>query len=276
MEPFFSVIIPTLNEELLLPRLLQNLSKQTIKNFEVIVADGYSKDNTKQVVNQYTNLLNIKFYQTKLANVSSQRNLGADKSVGKYLVFLDADVGLRPFFLSKLLNFINQQKGLIIIPYLAPEKGDEEYRPLFNIGNLLVEFSQNMQKKFSLGGSMIVESNLFRIIKGFDIKLFIAEDHELIQRASKWGISPKFMRDNTITFSLRRWKKEGNLSFIYKYFVATTYRLFGGEIKNKIFDYKMGGEEYKKIKKLETKKTFIGNYKKIIKLMKKTLNQLVD
>jgi len=275
MKPFFSIVIPTLNEEDYLPNLLGDLTKQTKKDFEVIIADGYSKDETKQVVKAFKKKLQIKFYQTKLTNVSSQKNYGARKSLGAYIIFLDADAGIKPSFINKLTIFLKKQRGLIIIPYLSPEKGDEEYKPLFDIGNLLVEFSQNMSKKFSFG-LMVLEKNFFNIIGGFDKKLYLSEDHELIQRASSWGVSPKFMRDNTITVSLRRWKKEGNIKTIYKYFVTTAYRLFGGEIKNKIIEYKMGGAEYKEIKKLETKKTFISNSKKIIKQIRKALQSLVN
>jgi glycosyltransferase involved in cell wall biosynthesis len=276
MRPYFSIVIPTLNEENYLPKLLTNLTKQTQKDFEVVIADGCSIDDTQTVTSQFKSKLNVRFYQTKLINVSAQRNFGANKTRGQYIVFLDADIGLKSSFIKKLSMFIKKHKGLVIIPYLTSEKGDEEYQPIFDIGNLLVEFSQNMTKKFSFGGSMIFERNFFYHIGGFNQKLYLAEDHELIQRSSQWGVTPKFMRDNKLTFSLRRWKKEGNLKVIYKYFIATAYRLFGGEIKNKIVEYKMGGAEYKVIKKLETKKTFINSSKKIIKQIKKTINHLVD
>jgi len=276
MKLFFSVIIPTLNEENYLPKLLEDLSMQTEKDFEVIVVDGNSKDKTKEVVNNYKGKLNIKFYQIKLVNVATQRNYGADHSEGKYLIFVDADARIRSSFIKKSSNFINKYKGLVFIPYLLPEKEDEEYKALFDIGNLLVEFSQNLSKKFSLGGSMIFEKRFFQMIGGFDCKLYISEDHELIQRIFKWGITPKFMKDNKITVSLRRWKKEGNLKIIYKYFIVTAYRLLGGEVKNKIIEYKMGGSEYKKIKKLETKKPIFINYKKIFNQIKKTLQTLIS
>lgn len=276
MKPFFSVVIPTLNEEQFLPRLLHDLSKQTEKDFEVIVADGYSKDSTKKKVAEYKDLLNIQFYQTKLVNVSSQRNYGASKSLGKFIIFLDADIGLKPSFIKKLHSFINKQKGLVILPYLMAENGEKDYQSLIDIGNLLAEFSQNMTRKFSIGGSMVLENNFFNLIGGFNDKLFMSEDHELIQKASVWGVTPKFMRDNKITFSLRRWKKEGNLKIIYKYFIVTANRLFGGELKNKIIEYKMGGEEYKNIKNIESKKTFINSSKKIIKKITKTLQSLVE
>lgn len=246
MKPFFSVIIPTLNEENYLPKLLNDLSKQTEKDFEVIVADGNSKDKTKKTTYDFKEKLNIRFCQTKLINVAKQRNYGANRSEGNYLIFIDADTRIRPSFIKKSAIFIKKQKGLVFIPYLLPEKNDEEYKTLFDIGNLLVEFSQNLSKKFSLGGSMVFEKSFFQMIGGFDSNLYLSEDHELIQRIFKWGVTPKFMKDNKITVSLRRWKKEGNLKLIYKYFIITAYRLLGGEVKNKIVEYKMGGAEYNK------------------------------
>lgn len=259
MKPFFSVVIPTLNEENYLPKLLSDLSKQKEKYFEVIIVDAFSKDNTIKVSKKFQKKFNLKFYQIEHANVSIQRNYGAIKSLGKYIVFLDADVRLKSSFMKKLFKFIKKQKGLIFIPYLSSENGDREYKPLLDIFNLLIEFSQsiNMKKKFSLGGSMVFEKNFFNMIGGFDTQLFMSEDHELIQKAFRWGVSPKFMRANKITLSLRRWKKEGNLKIIYKYFIVTAHRLFGGDVKNKIIEYKMGGEEYKKIIKLKTKKSIL-------------------
>jgi len=143
---------------------LSDLSRQTDKDFEVIVVDGNSKDKTKEAVIDFKKKLNIRFCQLRLVNVSTQRNFGADRSNGKYLIFIDADTRIRPSFIKKSAAFINKHKGLVFIPYLLPEKEDTEYKPLFDIGNLLVEFSQNLSKKFSLGGSMIFEKNFFKMI----------------------------------------------------------------------------------------------------------------
>lgn len=247
MKPFFSIIIPTLNEEFFLPRLLNDINKQKEKNFEVIIVDGCSTDNTKKIALSYKK----HFYQINRNNVSTQRNFGAAKAAGKYLVFLDADIRIKKSFLQNTYKNIIKKKGLIFIPYLIPERGDEEYKPIFDLSNMFVEFSQNLNSKFSLGGSMIIEANLFKLIGGFDEKLHVSEDHEIIQRAHSWGVNPKFMNNVPITFSLRRMKKEGQLRLLYKYLLSAAHRLFIGEIKKKIFDYEMGGQIYenKKIKK---------------------------
>jgi len=240
MKPFFSIIIPTLNEEFLLPRLLKDIDKQKEKNYEVIIVDGYSTDNTKKIALDYKK----RFYQINQKNVSIQRNFGAKKAIGKYLVFLHADVRIKKNFLQNTYKFITKKKGLIFIPYLTYERGDEEYKPIFDITNMFVEFSQNLNIKFSLGGSMIVEADLFKLIGGFDEKLHVSEDHEIIQRAHNFGVNPKFMSNIPVTFSLRRMKKEGQLKLLYKYLLSTAHRLFVGEVKNKIYSYEMGGQVY--------------------------------
>jgi len=276
MQPFFSIVIPTLNEEKFLPKLLKDFSNQTNKEFEIVVADGLSVDSTKDQAELFKNKLIIKFISSKKKNVAEQRNHGANFAKGRYLIFLDADARVSDGFIKKIKNFISKNKGLLFIPYLSPEKKDEQYKLLFDIDNILVEFSAYLNRKFSLGGSMIIEKNLFKIVGGFDKKLFIAEDHELIQRISKWNVNPKFIRDISITFSMRRWKREGDLQVIYKHFVATAYRLFGGEIKKKIFSYDMGGHLYDekavRIKRTNMLSSF--STKKLVDKIKKTFNDL--
>lgn len=241
MKPFFSIIIPTLNEEDFLPRLLDDIKKQKEKDYEVIVVDGSSVDNTKQITIDYKK----KYYRLKVNNVSTQRNFGAEKAKGKYLVFLDADIRIKKNFLKNIAKNINEKKGLIFIPYLIPEKGNEEYKSMFDLLNMLVEFTQNLSKKFSMGGSMVIEARIFKLIGGFNEKLRMSEDHEIIQRAHDWGINPKFMKNVQITFCFRRMKKEGQLKSMYKNLLSVAHRLFVGEINKKIFEYEMGGQAYK-------------------------------
>jgi len=53
MKPFFSIVIPTLNEEKYLPNLLNDLTKQKEKDFEIIVVDGKSEDRTIDIAIKY-------------------------------------------------------------------------------------------------------------------------------------------------------------------------------------------------------------------------------
>src|SRR5690242_5194458 len=86
-----SIVIPTLNEEYFLPNLLDDLIQQTDKNFEIIIVDAKSDDQTKAIVTKYQENIRIKFCEIDKRNVSYQRNIGATKATGDYIFFLDAD-----------------------------------------------------------------------------------------------------------------------------------------------------------------------------------------
>jgi glycosyltransferase involved in cell wall biosynthesis len=244
MKPFFSVIVPTLNEEHYLPKLLNCLAKQTEKDFETIVVDRYSKDGTKKIVREYARHQPIRFFEIKAVNVSAQRNYGAKQAQGSYLIFLDADSQIYRSFIKKLKKKILQKKGLIFIPHIIPDEKALQFQLVFQFANFLIENSQNLSKPLSSGGNLIIEKNFFWLLGGFDEKLYLSEDHNLIQRASNWGVKTKYLKDIKVKFCLRRLKREGQLRVLYKYILATAHLLLKGDVKKKIFDYRMGGEDY--------------------------------
>lgn len=244
MTPFFSVIIPTLNEEKYLPRLLGDLQSQKDKDFEIIIADANSEDKTREIAMKYDGP-SIKVFNNERKNVAYQRNRGAEKAMGNYLVFLDADAGISPTFFSRLHAFIVKKKGLLFLPSIAPYERMGQTKIIFPLINFLLEASQNFGRPFSTGGSIIVEKNFFCLIGGFNEKLFISEDHDLVQNAYNWGVRAKFLRNITFRFSLRRMKKEGQLSLFYKYLIATAHVLLKKQMKKRVFEYEMGGQFYK-------------------------------
>lgn len=263
---FFSIIIPTLNEEKFLPGILKNLSKQKEKNFEVIIVDGLSIDETKKAAEEFNKQLSIKFFSVNKQNVSYQRNYGAKKAIGQYLIFLDADVGISRSFIKTVNYAVTKEKGLIILPYVLPEEVNPQTKIIFALVNYLIEISQFLGKPFSTGGSIITDKNLFLSIGGFSEKVFLAEDHEYIQEAAKWGVRAKFSRKIKIIFSLRRMKKEGELKLFYKYLLATAHILLKGKINKKIFKYDMGGHFYLEKKKKEKPEELLKKYLKQIKV----------
>jgi glycosyltransferase involved in cell wall biosynthesis len=87
-----TVVIPTYNREKVIRRALDSLVKQTYKNFEVIVGDDGSTDNTESVINEYIDKLNLSYYWIEnFGGPARARNLGIEKAKGKYIAFLDSD-----------------------------------------------------------------------------------------------------------------------------------------------------------------------------------------
>lgn len=255
--PYFSLIIPTLNEEQFLPKLLSDLCKQKEKSFEVIIVDGRSSDKTCATALKFNQLLSIKIYDATKRNVASQRNCGARHANGAYLIFLDADSRVNSFFIKNMIKEININKSLIFIPLFHTEKQTYQDEVIFNIANFFIEISQNIGKPISAGGSMIFQKEYFHFLGGFNEKLFFSEDYEIVQRARKYGVTAKVLKNAKITFSMRRFKKEGHFNVFKKYALAWIYHFSnnGGGIYKKIFAYKMGGADYALLnKKLQSQR----------------------
>ena len=113
----FSIIIPTLNEEKVLPKLLKQLSDKELKskyNFEIIVSDGGSTDNTALIANKYANKVII-HNNTDKQNISEGRNTGAEIANGNIFIFMNGDVLLdsADYFFDRI------QKKYVNTNYLA-------------------------------------------------------------------------------------------------------------------------------------------------------------
>src|SRR5690348_5952938 len=98
------VVIPTLNEELFLPSLLRSLQKQTYKQFHVFVSDGGSTDKTVSIAKQFAKPMPLTVVECDKRGVSRRRNMGAKKGSASAIIFLDADVIVRPHFLQTLIK----------------------------------------------------------------------------------------------------------------------------------------------------------------------------
>ncbi|MHB8139501.1 MAG: glycosyltransferase family 2 protein [Smithellaceae bacterium] len=90
--PVFSVIIPTFNRSKKLHRALESLSNQSIRDFEVLVCDDGSTDDTREIVASFKNKLNLTyFHEENWGGPARPRNNGIRAAQGKWICFLDAD-----------------------------------------------------------------------------------------------------------------------------------------------------------------------------------------
>lgn len=90
--PFFSIIIPTFNSAKTLSNCLDSIINQSFQNFEVVIVDGISKDDTLNIIRQYTSTNSkITFYSENDNGVYDAMNKGIDRAKGKWMYFMGSD-----------------------------------------------------------------------------------------------------------------------------------------------------------------------------------------
>lgn len=108
-----SVIITTRNEESVLVKLLTSLKKQSFKNFEILLIDNNSTDQTKKIAKE----MGAKVFNFGPER-SAQRNFGVKKAAGKYFLFVDADMELSENVIKQCVEVVQSDKtiGGLAIP----------------------------------------------------------------------------------------------------------------------------------------------------------------
>jgi glycosyltransferase involved in cell wall biosynthesis len=110
-----SIIVPALNEEKYLPKLLNSILQQDFKGkTEVIIVDGNSEDRTIEVTERFKKKIpNFSILSLSKRGIGYQRNMGAKKAKYKYLLFIDADIILPKHFLNRFLRRINVREQFV-------------------------------------------------------------------------------------------------------------------------------------------------------------------
>lgn len=109
--PKFSVIIPLYNKEKYITECLQSVMQQTFSDFEIVVVDDGSSDNSVDTINKTIHDNRIRIISQKNAGPSAARNTGINAALGEWIVFLDADDLFLPWALSTFDRLIEQKCG---------------------------------------------------------------------------------------------------------------------------------------------------------------------
>lgn len=125
----FSIIIPTYNSADVVTRAIESVKKQSFTDYEIIVIDDCSKDNTKEVLSKYTNINYVRNEENLKAGGS--RNKGLELAKGEYIIFLDADDYLADEnTLQKINEVIGEDKpDIIYLGFKIVGRIEEEWIP---------------------------------------------------------------------------------------------------------------------------------------------------
>ena len=104
MTPLYSIIIPVFNSEKYLKNCLVSISNQKYDNFECIVIDDGSTDNSLKIARDFEKDKRFKIFHQENTGVSSARNFGITKARGEYIIFVDSDDTVTFDFFEKILR----------------------------------------------------------------------------------------------------------------------------------------------------------------------------
>lgn len=240
--PFFSIVIPTLNEETTLPHLLVDISHQTYRSFEVCIIDCGSKDETIEIVTEVMRKdKRFTLDQSKKKNVSIQRNLGAKNAHGTWILFLDADSRIENDFLSKLKDQLRKQKCDGFTCYAVPDTTALDAIAYVQLQNILLETMATLGTPYSVGACMGCKRSVVEKIGGFNPKIHHMEDSEFAKRMHERGYVFRVLRKPNYVYSLRRQRKEGKLAMMSKLFPYYLKSMVSNEFSTPAKLYPMKG-----------------------------------
>ncbi len=232
-----SIIIPTLNEEKYLGKILDLIKEQSFVDYEIIISDGDSEDKTVEIAQKYN--CKVVLGDKNKRHASIQRNNGADIAQGDVLLFFDADTRFYDKdFLKKTLEDFNKRKLGIAAFYLDFESNKFFYKFYYCFYNFFAFLAQCI-KPVGLGAAIIVKKDIHKKIGGFKDYVFIGEDQYYCEQAAKFS-KFRLIKKTKIFFSTRRFEKDGRWKLFFKILYGSLYVLFFGPMKKKIIDYDFG------------------------------------
>nr|WP_202803894.1 TIGR04283 family arsenosugar biosynthesis glycosyltransferase [Geminocystis herdmanii] len=191
-----SVIIPVINEEKNLIKILANLKKYP--DIEFIFVDGGSQDNTVKLIKQ----ANFKVILSPILRRSYQMNLGAENAQGEILLFLHGDTLLPPNYHQIIKEIVNQ-KDFILGAFTL---NIDNKKSIFRLLEIMVNVRSNyLSLPYGDQGIFLKKEVFEQLGKYQDIA--IMEDFELVKKAQKHG--KIYLAKSAVTTSSRRWDKLG-------------------------------------------------------------------
>ncbi len=204
-----SIIIPVYNRPDEIKELLQSLTRQTVRNFEVIVIEDGSTIKCNEIVESFKENLNIQYFFQENTGPAGARNKGASVSKGNYFIFFDSDCVVPDKYIEIVLHFLHDN---YTDAFGGPDKADDSFTPIQKAINY------SMTSFFTTGGirggdkkldkfhprsfNMGISKTVFEKTNGFSPMRF-GEDIDFSLRIVKAGFDTVLIKD-AFVFHKRR------------------------------------------------------------------------
>lgn len=197
----YSVIVPVYNRPVEVKELLESLSVQTLKDFEVIVVEDGSTEKSDTSCDSYTDRLEIHYYYKPNSGPGPSRNYGAERSNGDYLIILDSDVIVPADYLQAIENALREHPA---DAFGGPDRAHASFSTIQKaINYAMTSFfttggirggKKKMDKFYPRSFNMGIRREVFQNIGGFD-NIRYGEDIDLSTRLFKAGYDCRLFPD---------------------------------------------------------------------------------
>lgn len=281
-----SVIVPVYNGEKYLRECIESILSQSFRNFELILVNDGSTDNSENICNEYvTNDNRVKVISKPNGGASSARNLGIDNSVGNYIIFCDSDDWIEKEFIEILYRNIKENNCDIVYSgvyrdfYYDDKKiqnevagiSEEKYIKIENLQENLEYIMRTMSGPFLSPWGKLYKADIIRNNKlYFDTSMICYEDHDFNLKFLMKCKSLYFSKE--IKYHFRGMLGNGGIKKRKKNDLVYEISMYHHQI-NKLLNKLKYNEELKEY----IENTFIEHYKLVfqkILLEEKNMNRL--
>ena len=263
------IIIPTYNEEEYLPKLLESIKMQGFTDYEIIVADADSNDNTREIAKEYGCIV----VDGGLPGIG--RNNGAKVAQGELLLFLDSDLELTEDYLKNVIEEFEEEDLGIAITQMTPLSEKKRDKYLHELANWFMIAVENIKPHGAGCYGIISKKELHDECNGFDEDLTFGEDTDYIERLAE--ISQfKVLRHAKIGVSTRRLEEEGLYTLLKQYGRSTVNDFRGKRTSAEELDYNFGHDPIQALDSTDMEKIADKSKKNYQRRLKDKINEFKD
>ncbi|SDS79789.1 Glycosyltransferase involved in cell wall bisynthesis [Gillisia sp. Hel1_33_143] len=176
--PKISITIPTHNRANLISRAIRSIKNQSFEDWELIIVDDGSTDNTEEVISPFLKDERIKYVNKINSGAAHSRNVGVQHSTGEFVTFLDSDDEADKDWLQEYIKVIDLNDASVVCCGL--EILDESGKLVeIKLPGKLEDLFENHEGQFTNGGSYLLKKQIFTAIGGFDNELRSGQHTEL-------------------------------------------------------------------------------------------------
>jgi glycosyltransferase involved in cell wall biosynthesis len=197
----FSIIVPLYNRPDEIEELLESLTKQTNKDFEVIIVEDGSTMKADHIIEKYKSEFPLQYYYKENEGPGLTRNYGARYAKGKYLIFFDSDCIIPPNYIHEVTSYVSKNDADF---FGGPDRASSSFTPVqkainysmtsfFTTGG--IRGGKNQLEKFHPRSfNLGVKKSAFEAINGFS-KLRFGEDIDLSIRLFEKGFKSALINE---------------------------------------------------------------------------------